>query len=130
MDSNANIINWFEVPVTDIARAKKFYQDVFSIEMSEMEMMGMHMVFFPAENMNGKVSGALVKSQMHKPNAEGALLYFNGNPDLDIALGKVAAAGGTVIMPKTKINDEVGYMAFFKDTEGNSVGLHSGPSGN
>jgi uncharacterized protein len=127
MDGNANIINWFEVPVSDMARAKKFYQDIFSIEMSEMDMMGMTMAFFPAENMNGKVSGALVKGPMHKPVAGGAVLYFNGNPDLGVALGKVEAAGGKVTMPKTKISDEVGYMAFFNDTEGNSVALHSSP---
>lgn len=126
MDSNVNIINWFEVSVTDITRAKKFYETVFSIEMNQMEMMGMQMAFFPMENMNGKVSGALVQGPMHKPSADGAKLYFNGNPDLDVALGKIEAAGGKITMPKTKINDEVGYMAFFIDTEGNGVALHSG----
>lgn len=127
MDSNANAINWFEIPVNDMPRAKKFYQDVFSIQMNEMDMMGMTMAFFPAENMNGKVSGALVKGSMHKPSAEGAILYLNGNPDLGIALGKVESAGGKVIMPKTKIGDDIGYMAFFSDTEGNTVALHSSP---
>ena len=125
MDGNVNIINWFEVSVSDIARAKKFYETIFSIEMNQMEMMGMQMAFFPAENMNGKVSGALVQGPMHKPSADGAKLYFNGNPDLDIALSKIDAAGGKVTMPKTKIGDDIGYMAFFIDTEGNGVALHS-----
>jgi predicted enzyme related to lactoylglutathione lyase len=129
MDSNANIVNWFEIPVSDMARAKKFYQDVFSIEMNEMETMGSVMAFFPMENMNGKVSGALVKGSKNKPGAEGALVYLNGNPDLGIALGKVEAAGGKVTMPKTKITDDIGYMAFFTDTEGNSLALHSSPDG-
>ncbi len=129
MDGNVNIINWFEVSVSDITRAKKFYETIFSIEMRVMDMMGMQMAFFPAENMNGKVSGALVQGPMHKPSADGAKLYFNGNPDLDIALGKVEAAGGKVTMPKTKIGDDIGYMAFFIDTEGNGVALHSGPDG-
>ena len=127
MDGKVNIINWFEVSVSDIARAKKFYETVFSIEMQQMEMMGMQMAFFPAEDMNGKVSGALVQGPMHKPSLDGAKLYFNGNPDLADALGRVEAAGGKITMPKTKIDDKVGYMAFFTDTEGNGVALHSMP---
>ena len=126
MDGKVNIINWFEVSVSDIARAKKFYETIFSIEMHEMEMMGMKMAFFPSENMNGKVSGALVQGQYHVPSLDGAKLYFNGNPDLEVALSKVEAAGGKVTMPKTDIGGNNGYMAWFIDTEGNAVALHSG----
>ena len=125
MDSSVNILNWFEVPVSDITRAKKFYETIFSIRMSDIEeMMGMQMTFFPFE-MNGKLSGGLVQGPMHAPSTDGVKIYFNGNPDLDEALSKIADAGGTVTMPKTKINDDIGYMAFFIDTEGNSVALHS-----
>jgi len=125
MDTNSNALNWFEISVTDMARAKKFYQEVFGIEMDEQEMMGMTMAYFPADMMNGKVGGGLVQSPYHKPSTDGAKIYLNGNPDLDTALGKVEAAGGQVTMPKTKISDEIGYMAFFMDTEGNSVAMHS-----
>jgi len=125
MDSNANIINWFEISVSDIARAKKFYEAVFGIEMNQSEMGGMQMAFFPMENMNGKVSGSLVQGPMHKPGMEGPKVYLNGNPDLQVALDKVAGAGGQVLMPKTKIGDDIGYMAVFADTEGNGVALHS-----
>ncbi len=126
MDKNANAINWFEISVSDIARATKFYEAIFDTKLEQMEMMGMKMAMFPSENMNGKVSGALVESQMHKPSADGAKIYFNGNPDMGVALGKVEAAGGKVTMPKTKISDEIGYMGFFMDSEGNAVALHSG----
>ena len=126
MDKNANAINWFEISVSDIARATKFYEAIFDTKLEQAEMMGMKMAMFPSENMNGKVSGALVESQMHKPSADGSKIYFNGNPDMGIALGKVEAAGGKVTMPKTKISDEIGYMGFFIDSEGNAVALHSG----
>jgi len=129
MDGSVNIINWFEVSVSDIARAKKFYEAVFGVQFQDMDAMGMKMAMFPMENMNGKVSGALVQGQFHKPSADGVKIYFNGNPDLAVALGKVEAAGGKIMMPKTKISDDIGYMAFFTDTEGNSVALHSGPEG-
>jgi predicted enzyme related to lactoylglutathione lyase len=125
MDASVNILNWFEISVSDIARAKKFYETIFSIQMEEMDMMGMKMVSFPYDYMNGKLSGALVQSDMHKPSVDGVKVYFNGNPDLDVALSKVEAAGGKIIMPKSKISDDIGHMAFFIDTEGNAVALHS-----
>ena len=125
MNETTNALNWFEISVSDIARAKKFYEAVFDVKMEDMDMMGMKMAFFPSENMNGKVSGGLVQGPMHRPSADGAKIYLNGNPDLNIALGKVEAAGGKVMMPKTKISDEIGYMAFFTDSEGNGMAMHS-----
>jgi len=125
MDATTNALNWFEISVSDIARAKKFYEEVFSIKMEEMEMMGMKMAMFPTDAMSGKVGGAVVESEYHKPSADGAKIYLNANPDLDVAMGKVEAAGGKVHMPKMKINDDIGYMAFFFDTEGNLVAVHS-----
>lgn len=125
MTAQENALNWFEISVSDMARAKKFYETIFSIEMPEQEMMGMLMAFFPSEDLSGKVSGALVQSPQHKPSADGAKIYLNGNPDLALALGKVEAAGGKVLMPKTNISPEIGAMGFFMDTEGNVVALHS-----
>ncbi|MDX1939341.1 MAG: VOC family protein [Saprospiraceae bacterium] len=125
MDATTNALNWFEIPASDINRAKSFYENIFGIEMQQMEMMGMHMAMFPWAPMNGKASGGLVQSDMHTPSTDGALIYLNANPDLADALSKVESAGGQVVMPKTQIDEETGYMAFFIDTEGNKVGLHS-----
>lgn len=125
MKATENSLNWFEISVLDINRAKKFYETVFSIDMQDQEMMGMKMAFFPSEDMNGKVSGGLVQSPHHTPSGDGAKIYLNGNPDLSIALANIPKAGGQVVMPKTKISDEIGYMAYFVDSEGNTVALHS-----
>ena len=125
MTSKENSLNWFEISVTDIKRAKKFYETIFGIQLQEQEMMGMKMAFFPSEDMNSKVSGGLVQGPMHKPSADGAKIYLNGNPDLANALSKVEHAGGKVVMPKTKISDDIGFMASFIDSEGNNVALHS-----
>jgi predicted enzyme related to lactoylglutathione lyase len=125
MTGKENAINWFEISVNDINRSKKFYETVFDIKMETQNMMGMEMAFFPYEMGSGKASGGLVKSRMHKPGTDGVKIYLNGNPDLSKALSKVEKAGGKITMPKTKINDDVGYMAFFIDTEGNSIALHS-----
>jgi hypothetical protein len=125
MNGSVNALNWFEISVSDIARAKKFYEAVFNITMYETEMMGMKMAFFPAEQGNGKVSGGLVQGEGYTPSTDGAKIYFNGNPDLSGALNRVEGAGGRVLMPKTHISPEIGYMAFFMDSEGNAVALHS-----
>ena len=125
MDSSANSLNWFEIPASDINRAKKFYEEIFNIEMPQMSMMGMEMAMFPAEPGNGKASGGLCQSPFHKPSQDGALVYLNAHPDMSDILAKVEGAGGKIAMPKTAISPEIGFMAFIIDSEGNRVGLHS-----
>jgi predicted enzyme related to lactoylglutathione lyase len=126
MEKNANALNWFEIPAKDITRAKKFYESVFAINMQDMgEMMGMKMVSFPAEMGNGKVSGALVQGEMHKPSMDGAIVYLNANPSIQTVIDRIETAGGKVVMPKTQISPEIGCMAFFVDSEGNKMALHA-----
>ncbi len=120
----ANIINWFEIPATDFDRAVKFYSEVLGGEIQQQEMMGTKMGFLPMEG-EGGVGGAICAGENYKPSSDGAKLYLNGGEDLSLQLSRVEAAGGKVIMPKTKITDEIGYMAFFIDTEGNNVAFHS-----
>ena len=126
MDKNSNSLNWFEIPAKDITRAKKFYESIFATNMHDMgEMMGMKMVGFPSEMGNGKASGALVQSEMHKPSTDGAVVYLNANPSIQTVLDRIETAGGKVVMPKTQISPEIGHMAFFIDSEGNKVALHA-----
>ncbi len=125
MDNSTNALNWFEIATTDLVRAQKFYETVFKIDMGAMDFPNIQMRGFPADSMNGKAGGALVKSDMHKPSKDGAVIYLNANPDLSDALSRVEKAGGKIIVPKTQISPEIGYMAFFTDTEGNTVAMHS-----
>ena len=125
MNPNDNIVNWFEIPVENFQRAKNFYQIIFSMEMGDALVMNMQMAFFPSENGNGKVGGALVKSEMHKPNTEGVLVYLNANPDISAVLGRIEDEGGIIMMNKTSINEGAGFIAIFLDTEGNRIGLHA-----
>lgn len=120
-----NILNWFEIPVSDLARAQRFYEIVFAVKMERMDFPNMQMVSFPYDPKSNTISGALVKSEFHTPSDQGVVIYFNADPDLNVALGRVEEAGGTIMMHKTKISESVGYMAFFKDTEGNAIAMHS-----
>ena len=66
MTSKENSLNWFEISVSDIKRAKKFYETIFGIKMETQNMMGMEMAFFPYEPGNGNASGGLVQSHFQK----------------------------------------------------------------
>jgi predicted enzyme related to lactoylglutathione lyase len=66
-----------------------------------------------------------VEGDGYEPSEAGPLVYLNGGKDLSEPLGRVVEAGGSVVLPKTKISDEIGYMAIIKDTEGNKVAFHS-----
>jgi len=125
MDVNANVINWFEIPVVDFERAKKFYETILDFKMESMEMGDAMMGFFPYVPGNGKVSGAICKGPSYHISAAGPKLYLNGNPDLSNVLNRVNAAGGEVLVHKEQITPEHGFMAVFKDTEGNHISLHS-----
>jgi len=124
MKKDVNSLNWFEIPAKNIKRSKKFYESIFGIKMEEMEMNGMQMAFFPWKEGSGKANGGLVQSDMHKPSKDGAVIYLNANPKLDKVLAKIDKSGGKVVMPKVKAGD-FGFMAYFIDTEGNKVALHS-----
>lgn len=124
MSSETNAINWFEIPANDISRAKTFYESIFEIKMEEMEMPGMKYATFPFDPMKGKVAGGLAQSPMHTPGTTGSIIYLNANPDLNNVLDRIEKAGGKITMPKTSIGQN-GFMAFFTDTEGNTMALHS-----
>jgi len=125
-----NAISWFEIGATDLDRATKFYETVFGISMAPMDLPNIRMRMFPIDNMQTGVGGAVVDSGgFHKPSGtDGPLIYLNGNPDVQIILDKVEAAGGKIMVPKTEISPEYGYMAVIIDTEGNRIGLHSVPT--
>ncbi len=124
-----NAISWFEIPTNDIDRAQKFYEAIFGITMMPMDMPNIKMRMFPLDDMMTQVGGALVDSGgFHKASAtEGPLIYLNGNPDVQNVLDKVQGAGGSILLPKTEISPEYGFMAVIMDTEGNRIGLHSVP---
>jgi predicted enzyme related to lactoylglutathione lyase len=124
-----NAISWFEIPATDLSRAQKFYESIFGITMVPMDLPNIKMRMFPIDDPMKGIGGAVVDSNgFHKPSAtDGTLVYLNGNPDVQQVLDKVIPAGGTIMVPKTEISPEYGFMAVIQDTEGNRIGLHSVP---
>jgi len=120
-----NYVSWFEIPVYDIHRAAKFYNDIYGIEMEMHVGEEFAMAYFPADQ---GVGGALIAGPGCYPSDTGSLIYLNAGNDLDGVLGRVELAGGRVIMSKTYINDASGNFALFIDSEGNRLALHEGPT--
>ncbi len=119
----SNVINWFEIPVVDLIRAKDFYETVMDCQLNPGPPGMPNLAMFPYD---GEVTGgALTQSAEFEPSKDGAVLFLNAGADLAKPLSRVETAGGTILTPKTRINDEVGYYATFLDTEGNRIGLHS-----
>ena len=124
-----NAISWFEIPTGNIERAQKFYETIFQIKMQTLDAGNLKMRLFPLDDPMSGVGGAIVNSEgFYKPSlTDGPLVYLNGNPNLQTVLDRVEGAGGNIIVPKTQISPEYGYMAVFQDTEGNRIALHSVP---
>jgi len=122
-----NAISWFEIPATNLDRAQKFYESIFGISMMSMDLPNIKMRLFPLDDPMNGVGGAVVESNgFHQPSGtDGPLIYLNGNPDVQQVLDKVVTGGGTIMVPKTEITPEYGFMAVIIDTEGNRIGLHS-----
>ena len=125
MRTMKNALNWFEIPARDIKRAKAFYEAIFDVQLGKTVLANnLKMALFPTET--GTVGGALCEHpDFYHPGYQGLLVYLNGNPDLQIVLDRIPRFGGKVLVPKTQISEQYGYMAVFEDTEGNRLALHS-----
>ena len=123
---NTHAINWFEIPVTDFDRAKKFYETIFDYQMPENQMGPARMGFLLYDFQNGGRGGAIVHNpDFYTPAKNGTLVYLNCDPDLSVVLDKVISAGGKLLQQKTIIGQNLGYWALIEDSEGNRVALHS-----
>ena len=87
----------------------------------------MRMAVFPyADPATG---GALMACPDGKPGDHGVVIYLDGGDNLAVPLARAVEAGATVLMPKTEISPEIGFIAMFADSEGNRIGLHSPGAG-
>ena len=119
-------VAWFEIPVQDMDRAKTFYETVFDIDIQVVDMGVLKMGWLPNDPNQPGANGSLVlHPEFYFPDEQkGSLIYFSSS-DLSVELGRVADAGGKVLIDKRQISPDTGYMGVFIDTEGNRIALHS-----
>lgn len=116
------ILNWFEIPVINMQKAKDFYESIFETKLLDLEVGDEVYPCFPNKNGNG-FSGALVQNQVSSPGNKGPLLYFTSYGDMDAMIKRIKTAGGKIIGEKMEIAPGFGFYALFQDTEGNLLAL-------
>ncbi len=116
-----NIANWFEIPVKDLDRARRFYEKVFDAKLS----LEGHVAFFPSTKDAPGAAGSLTLFASYEPSHAGTLVYFSVD-DIDETLRRVHEHKGKTLLPKTRIKiSGFGFIAHFEDSEGNRVGLRA-----
>lgn len=128
MKSKKNPAVWFEIYVKDLNRARKFYETILDLKLSELPTPNeveddMQMLAFPMEMEADGASGALVKMKGFEPGGNSTIIYFRSD-DCAIEEQKVAPAGGKVFKSKQSLG-EYGAMVLAYDTEGNMFGVYS-----
>src|SRR5262245_16324861 len=118
-DTMDHLLNWIEIPVTNIKRATTFYRELMAIDVREVKLGNNDYAFFAVNDKFN--SGCLVKGDGYIPRMDGVVVYLNGGNDLSAVLARVEKAGGKVLLEKTFPSAEAGNIAYFKDTEGNKV---------
>jgi uncharacterized protein len=120
----------FEIPADDLAKSKAFYAAVFGWDVRTSEQMDYTMLttvtvdektYVPTEP--GAINGGLVDRSATLAHP----VITVGVTSIEDSLKKIEAAGGSVVAPKMQIPD-FGAYAYFKDTEGNVLGLWESPS--
>ena len=118
-----NNMVWFELPVTDLNRAIRFYETAFATQLrADSRFPGL--AIFPRAT-NDSVTGALIEHSGSKPSADGAIIYLNCDGDLDGVLKRASQAGGQVLQEVAQLPGGMGWIAQFRDLDGNRVGLHA-----
>jgi predicted enzyme related to lactoylglutathione lyase len=118
-----NPVNWFEIYVQDMTRAKKFYESVFGTTLVKLNTPDIEMWSFPMEVDRFGAGGSLVKMEGFPSGGNSIIIYFNCN-DCAVEAARVADAKGSLFKEKKSIG-EYGFIALAFDTEGNMIGLHS-----
>lgn len=118
-----NAINWFEIPVRNMARASGFYAAVLG-QTLRIEQMGSNQLAILTYQRPG-VGGCLIQGANYLPSEHGAVVYLNVTQALERTLSRVIPAGGNIALGRTELPNEMGCYAHIIDTEGNRVGLHA-----
>lgn len=114
-----NAVAWFEIPVTDMARAKAFYGAVLQNDLFDMEGGPNPMAAFPASSQSA-ISGHIYPGKPAAPGT-GPTIHLTVTGSLEDAVARVGEHGGQVVSPIIAI--DAGRFAYCLDPDGNSFGL-------
>jgi predicted enzyme related to lactoylglutathione lyase len=116
------LVNWLEIPVLDMERARRFYEAVLDCKIVDMEVGDEIYPCIPNKNDDG-FSGALVQYDFRKPGNDGPLVYLTASPDVETMVKRILEAGGSIIKERTEIAPGFGFFSMFRDSEGNTLAI-------
>lgn len=120
----------FEIPADDVTRAEAFYRTVFGWQTSSMPGMGYTLVTTTPVGENGMPAepGAINGGMFKRIDAVPGPVVVMEVDDIDASLGLIEANGGTTVRPRQPVGD-MGWAAYFKDPEGNILGMWQNAAG-
>ena len=126
-EKRPNNVVWFELPVTNLDRATSFYESVFGTKLA-IDARFPELAIFPRRHEQAS-TGALAVTHDPKhdgrPSTDGAVIYLNCDGDMDGVLKRAKAAGGELLQEVAQLPGGMGWIAQFRDLDGNRVGLHA-----
>ena len=120
-----NFVGWFEIPVNDIRRASLFYEAVFEITLTQMDLGELKMATFPFVEGGFGAGISLIKHKEHYTSSNHGVVIYFGTKDIDKNLDAVRENGGEILQNEKAVGSNQGFNAVFLDTEGNRIALHS-----
>jgi len=120
---NLNPVCWFDINVLNLEQAKKFYESVFDIKLTDLPLEWGKQSTFPFDEQGPNATGALVQKEDINTDGNNTVIYF-ASEDCITEEARVEEAGGKIIKPKMSIG-EFGFISLFSDLDGNTIGLHS-----
>ena len=117
-----NAAVWFEIPVTDMAKAKAFYSKVLMSEFTDQNDGPNPMAIFAYQGDDDAVSGHLYPGKPAAPGT-GPTIHLTVPDSLEEGIARVEAAGGKVLSPVIEI--PAGRFVYCLDPDGNSIGIFS-----
>lgn len=118
---------WFEIYVKDLKRARKFYETVLGIKLTELQNPtkdALQMLSFPSDMKGPGASGALVEMEGLEVGGGITTVVYFSSEDCTTEENRIERAGGKIHTSKMSIG-EYGFVTLADDTEGNRFGLHS-----
>ncbi len=114
-DPVLNTVTWWEIPVTDLDEAARFYPAVFGWTVAPFGDGYLSITHA------GRMIGGLYRTA--RPGVGDGVRLYVTVADLEEILDAAVAAGGSVVTPRTAVGDEMGWWAEIADPAGRRLGL-------
>jgi hypothetical protein len=113
----------FEIPFDDGDRARAFYREAFGWQLQEWEEGSYTLVTTGPTGDNGAEEPGFINGGMMRRESpgDGPIVVIDVE-DIDAALENIEKLGGKTLLGRQPVG-EMGWAAYFKDVEGNSMGL-------